>query len=123
MELFGVFALCLLVFVTYLLLSMQLTGATKQLHRRLAAQEAALAGVATQLGVPRPDSLIAGQVREALAKGEKIRAIKIVREGTGAGLKEGQGARRADRGGLTTRPVALSRVIRTADTGRGRIGP
>lgn len=67
---------------------MQLTSATKQLHRRLAAQEAALAGIAAQLGVPRPDSLIAGQVREALAKGEKIRAIKIVREGTGAGLKE-----------------------------------
>ena len=102
---------------------MQLTSATKELHRRLAAQEAALAGIAAQLGVPRPDSLIAGQVREALAKGEKIRAIKIVREGTGAGLKEGQGARRADRGGLTTRPVALSRVIRPADTGRGRIGP
>lgn len=88
MELVVLAAVGLLVFASYLLLSMQLTTMTRQLNRRLAQQDAAIARIADTLGVARPEALMVQQVQSALAEGAKIRAIKIVRETTGVGLKE-----------------------------------
>lgn len=75
------------VFICYLGLAMQLTAATKDVHKRLDVQDDQIKRIADHLGVPASEVRVLPEVREALARGEKIRAIKLYRAATGSDLE------------------------------------
>lgn len=80
------------VFFSVLVLSLQLSGMSKELTRRLDAQDDQLARIAERVGVPAPRVRVLPDVLDALARGKKIEAVKLYRDATGTGLKEAKQA-------------------------------
>jgi ribosomal protein L7/L12 len=71
----------------------QLEAAVARLEARLEAPHAPAAGDgAVAPASPPSDPAWLVEVRSLLARGKKIQAIKVYREGTGAGLKEAKDA-------------------------------
>lgn len=68
-----------------------LTARTSAQDRRLARIERQLALIMAKLDIEEPETPMTGVVGE-LEKGNKIQAIKIYREQTGAGLAEAKSA-------------------------------
>ncbi|MXG90279.1 ribosomal protein L7/L12 [Nocardioides flavescens] len=71
-----------------------LTARVTQLEAAVARLEAQLGagGGAVAAAPPPPDPAWLVEVRSLLVRGKKIQAIKVYREGTGAGLKEAKDA-------------------------------
>lgn len=68
-------------------------GRRRDLEARLARVEAKLDLLLEQAGIPYdPASRCPAGVMEALAQGRKIEAIRLYRQGTGAGLAEAKRA-------------------------------
>lgn len=68
----------------------QLEAAVARLEAQLASSAAGGGAVAPVSPPPDPAWLV--EVRSLLLRGKKIQAIKVYREGTGAGLKEAKDA-------------------------------
>jgi len=68
----------------------QLEAAVARLEARLAASGGGSAPATAVAPAPDPAWLV--EVRSLLQRGKKIQAIKVYREGTGAGLKEAKDA-------------------------------
>lgn len=76
----------ILLMVLVVLVGLMVSSRMTAMEKRMKQQQATLNQIANQLGIPEPP--VHAQVRQLLADGQDIKAIKIVREEIGLSLVE-----------------------------------